>query len=110
MKFTNRHKQPGMKKLLLSVLLVTSVLIVSAQHEHHAPAKKEPAPKSKVDSVKHKKRTAPKQPARKDTIPQKHDEHAQHQETNMSHAFSRNLPMNRNSSGTGWLPDEAPMY
>lgn len=29
---------------------------------------------------------------------------------NMSHAFSLNLPMNRNGSGTGWLPDETPMY
>nr|WKN38613.1 hypothetical protein K4G66_07845 [Tunicatimonas sp. TK19036] len=28
----------------------------------------------------------------------------------MSHAFSRNLPMNRNGSGTGWLPDASPMY
>jgi hypothetical protein len=28
----------------------------------------------------------------------------------MSHAFSRNLPMNRNSSGTAWLPDSTPMY
>ncbi|MEX2592667.1 MAG: hypothetical protein WD426_07825 [Anditalea sp.] len=28
----------------------------------------------------------------------------------MSHAFSRNLPMNRNGSGTGWLPDTSPMY
>lgn len=30
--------------------------------------------------------------------------------TNMSHAFSLNLPMNRNGSGTGWLPDASPMY
>lgn len=29
---------------------------------------------------------------------------------NMSHAFSLNLPMSRNGSGTGWLPDESPMY
>ena len=29
---------------------------------------------------------------------------------NMSHAFSRNLPMSRNGSGTGWLPDASPMY
>lgn len=29
---------------------------------------------------------------------------------NMSHSFSRNLPMNRNGSGTGWLPDASPMY
>lgn len=28
----------------------------------------------------------------------------------MSHAFSLNLPMNRNGSGTGWLPDSTPMY
>ena len=29
---------------------------------------------------------------------------------NMSHVFSLNLPMNRNGSGTGWLPDASPMY
>src|SRR5690606_23048717 len=28
----------------------------------------------------------------------------------MSHSFSRNLSMNRNGSGTGWLPDASPMY
>jgi hypothetical protein len=31
-------------------------------------------------------------------------------EVPMSHAFSLNLPMNRNGSGTGWLPDASPMY
>src|SRR4028118_2410702 len=31
-------------------------------------------------------------------------------EVPMSHGFSKNLPMNRNGSGTGWLPDAAPMY
>lgn len=31
-------------------------------------------------------------------------------QTNMSHAFSLSLPMNRNGSGTGWLPDNSPMY
>jgi hypothetical protein len=35
--------------------------------------------------------------------------HDQHQMT-MSHAFSLNLPMNRNGSGTSWLPDNSPMY
>jgi hypothetical protein len=29
---------------------------------------------------------------------------------NMSHAFSLNLPMEKNGSGTGWLPDASPMY
>src|ERR1700758_5360747 len=28
----------------------------------------------------------------------------------MSNAFSKNLPMNRNGSGTGWSPDSTPMY
>lgn len=28
----------------------------------------------------------------------------------LSHSFSRNLSMNRNGSGTGWLPDNSPMY
>lgn len=30
--------------------------------------------------------------------------------TPMSHAFSLNLPMNRNGSGTAWLPDASAMY
>ncbi len=29
---------------------------------------------------------------------------------NMSHAFSLNLPMGRDGSGTAWMPDAAPMY
>lgn len=28
----------------------------------------------------------------------------------MTHAYSLNLPMNRNGSGTSWLPDASPMY
>lgn len=28
----------------------------------------------------------------------------------MSHSFSRNLPMNRNGSGTSWQPDSTPIY
>ena len=31
-------------------------------------------------------------------------------EMNMSHSYSRNLPMNRNGSGTSWMPDASPMY
>src|SRR5690606_3378477 len=31
------------------------------------------------------------------------------QEVPMGHGFSLNLPMGRNGSGTGWLPDNSPM-
>ncbi len=30
--------------------------------------------------------------------------------SSMSYAYSLNLPMTRNGSGTGWLPDNSPMY
>lgn len=30
--------------------------------------------------------------------------------SNMSHAYSLNLPMSRNGSGTAWLPDASPVY
>jgi hypothetical protein len=36
--------------------------------------------------------------------------HAMQMKVPMSHAFSLHLPMTRNGSGTGWLPDAAPMY
>ncbi len=36
--------------------------------------------------------------------------HSSMHDVPMSNAFSLNLPMNRNGSGTGWLPDAAPMY
>ncbi|MBL8017117.1 MAG: hypothetical protein JNK43_07610, partial [Ignavibacteria bacterium] len=45
------------------------------------------------------------------------DEHSNHTDMQhetgpgipMTHLYSLSLPMNRNGSGTGWLPDESPM-
>src|SRR5579875_1729484 len=34
----------------------------------------------------------------------------QHRHLSMSHVYSLSLPMGRNGSGTGWLPDASPMY
>jgi hypothetical protein len=42
-----------------------------------------------------------------DTV-MKHDHETM--EMAMNHAYSRNLPMNRNASGTSWLPDSSVMY
>jgi hypothetical protein len=65
---------------------------LSAQHEHHLP--------QKSDTVKQ----------------ENHDHHMENHPKDsigmppMSHSYSLNLPMNRNGSGTGWLPDASPMY
>jgi len=71
-----------------------------SQHEHHMQADTS-MPKAHSHAMS------------KDTMPMMHDS-AMQMHTNMdmpmSHAFSLNLPMNRNGSGTGWLPDRAPMY
>jgi hypothetical protein len=85
-----------MKKLLLMTGLLFSI-VTYAQHEHHAP------PKDTAKQALHV-------PAEKDTVPQKQNAGHERHEMNMSHAFSKALPMNRNGSGTGWLPDNSPMY
>jgi len=33
-----------------------------------------------------------------------------HDKMQMTSFFSPNLPMNRDASGTGWQPDESPMW
>ena len=70
--------------LLLSLFML--VLVVKAQHEHHAVT---------------------------DTMPSHHaDSSMEDMESSvlMTHAYSLNLPMNRNGSGTSWLPNYSPMY
>lgn len=77
-----------MKRLIILIALL-GTLRVSAQHEHH---------QHNVDTTK-------------SANPVKPDSSMHHEDhNNMSHAFSLNLPMNRNGSGTGWLPDSTPMY
>lgn len=75
------------KYKIVTILFLLSSVIAQAQHEGHNM-------NASGDSIKtHNGEEANMQ-----------DDH------NMSHAFSRNLPMNRNGSGTGWLPDNSPMY
>jgi hypothetical protein len=80
---------------LLYIFLVNFFIISFSysQHEHHM--QKDSMPESKKGTefkMEHQK------------IMIKHDMPA------MNHAFSLNLPMSRNGSGTGWLPDASPMY
>ena len=71
---------------LFLIFSFSSVVALAQGHEHHQTE----SDTSKVE---------------KDSAHQMQDMHPQ-----MSHAFSRNLPMNRNASGTAWLPDNSPMF
>ena len=74
-----------MKQTLLPITILFLYLQANAQHEHHMNA---------MDSTRQSMDM---------TMPGHH--HMQ-----MPHAYSLNLPMNRNGSGTSWLPDNSPMY
>jgi hypothetical protein len=80
---------------LLAMCLITPIMVFG-QHEHH---------KDRQDTTK----TASHEKSMK-----QNDSMMQHQMDStmppMSHSFCLNLPMNRNGSGTGWLPDASPMY
>lgn len=104
----------------------------TAQKKHNHADHKHEQQQPLKDTVKNNKQA---QQSLKDTVPhrqQGHDhsgmqapnttrqqasghdhgahDHDDHGAASMSHAFSRNLPMNRNGSGTSWLPDNSPMY
>lgn len=89
-----------MNKTFLSlVVLFLAANSASAQHEHPV---KDPVKAQPADTVPHKMHHEGMGPM---------DHTVQHNtEVPMSHAFSLHLPMNRNGSGTGWLPDASPMY
>lgn len=87
-----------MKNLVFIIAILAAMfaaLTTQAQHHHHAP----------VDTVL-KKTTKP--------MPADSAKHKQHKHDTtkhkMIHSFSLSLPMNRNGSGTSWLPDNTPMY
>jgi hypothetical protein len=87
-----------MKSIILIVLSVMISIQLFSQHEHHQPPQKKKAA-----------------PIKKDTLQMDHSMHnMDHSKDSMvempSHAYSRNLPMSRNGSGTGWNPDASPMY
>lgn len=83
-------------RITLAVLLIYPITVFS-QHEPHSP---------EGDTTGHQEH--------------EHHDHSGHDmdmnlgddapDMGMVHSYSRNLPMNRNGSGTGWLPDESPLY
>jgi hypothetical protein len=71
--------------LTIMALVILPVIRIVAQHDHH----------------QHQPDTAKQQP---------HEHQNDGEAPPMTHSYSLNLPMNRNASGTGWLPDRSPMY
>jgi hypothetical protein len=78
-----------MRKAIITLLILTFGQVVYAQHEHH-DMKDTSMHMDMADTSMHMDMGD--------------------MDMNMPHAYSLNLPMNRNGSGTGWLPDASPMY
>jgi len=72
-----------MKKLLTLIIICLSWQTALSQHEHHMQMQRDTSKQMDMDM---------------------------NMDVPMSHSYSPNLPMNRNGSGTGWLPDASPMY
>lgn len=87
-----------MQKLFILVVICYIWQPAFSQHEHHIPGEKDT--------------TKPRMQMGNDSSMSSNMEHDMDMQMDvpMNHAFSLNLPMNRNGSGTGWLPDASPMY
>ncbi len=94
-----KEKLLQMKKLILIFLFFLFSGQVYSQHEHH----------KMNDTLPKKSDTVKLAPVIKGQI-----DHSKHKMSSMqsmpSHAYSRNLSMSRNGSGTGWNPDASPMH
>ena len=109
---------------IISLLFALAFILINpftllAQHEHHQmPMQKKDTAKAVTNPAA--KKSTPKQPGMQmdDTMKMgRHDhemkmgEHAMMDTMPlMTHSYSLNLPMSRNSSGTAWQPDATPMY
>lgn len=98
--------------LLIIFVLLTSSFSVMPQHNGHHKDTIAPMKKDRAHPAEHNhqgKDTVP--PVKMKEIHTVHDHlPGMKMEVPMSHAFSLNLPMTRNGSGTAWLPDASPMF
>jgi hypothetical protein len=100
-----------MKQYLIILITCLAFFQANAQHEHHQ--KKEKPAQEKEQQQDKKREEHHDMQNMDDTMDMEDHEDMnieEHDMGNMSHAFSLNLPMTRNGSGTGWLPDAVPMY
>src|SRR2546430_6626091 len=85
-----------MKFTLLLCVSIYFCLAAIAQHHHPLPSQ---------DTIPQNKKRAV-EPLADSMVMEEMNNHGMF----ASHAYSLNLPMNRNGSGTAWLPDTSPMY
>ena len=97
-----------MEKLFYLVVFILSANTVLSQHHHPDAMKQDTTKKSVNEGRKMKRHKMSADSAHMDHMAMEHEMDSSR--APMSHSFSLNLPMNRNGSGTGWLPDASPMY
>lgn len=102
-------------KIILAVfVLITFNNTVFAQHDHHHHSDTTMAKDTTKmemnmnDSTAHDSTTHDHSKMNMDGMDNSHN--MTHMDMAMSHSYSLSLPMNRNASGTAWLPDASPMY
>lgn len=92
-------------KIGILLCITPAVSFAQDHHDHNHPAEKKPV-KTEVKQDSMIRKTDKAIPAEAHRS-HKEEDHSSH---SMTHAYSRNLPMNRNGSGTGWQPDNTPIY
>jgi len=97
-----------MKHFLLSCLLAISIAITYAQDEHSMPMHYSSMHSGMQDTMPMKGGMKHNMPM--DSMSMGNMNMGGMEDMQMSHAYSRNLPMNRDGSGTSWLPDASPVY
>jgi len=103
---------------LLALAAALAARPALAQHEpHNMPGMAMPAQPAPADTTRRARAGRPAaMPGRAVPADTSHAHHMTGMDMggmdhmNMSHAYSKNLPMSRNGSGTAWQPDQTPMY
>jgi hypothetical protein len=100
------------KHLLVWFIMMLQLGIRSSAQDQHSQHSM-PGMQMSSDTIPKKKQKAPMP---MDHMPMDHmqmddmNTHSSRKHMGMPHFLSLNLPMGRNGSGTGWLPDASPMY